>query len=170
MIRAEIKIPLGFKTIIRQITIKNEAMKAKLSKLGDETAMKMKSVIQSKKVRPQAGEPTTLEDTIDVEHFNMPGIVAWGVGNIVKLNQEAPYWRVVNYGSNHLVGVWIQGHFEPGAPQPHRAHFREGRLKQGEPKYVFPVKNPIPAMNYIESTVNFLKQKLEGIISAFTIK
>ena len=122
----------------------------------------MRDTIDQDKVRPQADEPTTLEDTIQAEYFDDGG---WGVGDMDQLDENAPYWLAVNYGSDHMVGKIVpQGAFAPGNPEPDPNNFREGRWKKGQGKHLFVVKNPIPAMNYIEKTINWLQEKFASIV------
>lgn len=145
----------GFKEINEFIERHEKSIRANLKSLGDKTAAEMKNTISSSKVRPQAGEPTDLEDNINVEHFPDKG---WGVGDINQLNEKVKYWRAVNFGSKHLVGTETHGHFEPGEPKPNPEEFRKGRLKKGF--YKIRIQNEIPAMNYIQRTVNFLRRQL----------
>jgi len=146
-----------FKEIKELINVHEKNIKLQLKNLGDKTPGKMKTTIQSNKKRPQAGEPTNLENNIDVEHFSN----GWGVGNVAKLNKNAKHWAATNYGSNHLVGKTIHGQFEPGNPKPSSNDSRTGRLKKGW--YSVHIKNPIPAMNYIEKTVNFVRRQINNI-------
>lgn len=155
----------GFKEIKSSVNTHEEHLRQQISDLGDETSQKMKEVIEQNKVRPQAGEPKTLEETINVEHFADGG---WGVGDINVLNQKVPYWRAVNFGSAHMVGKKVpMGAFNPGDPEPNAESSRQGRWKKGDGKHIFTVKNPIPPMNYIEKTVNFLKLKFASLTAKF---
>ena len=153
----------SFKEIQVSINQHETDIREQVSEAGDETAQKMKEIIDSSKVRPQAGEPTELEDAIDVEHFSDGG---WGVGNIQKLDEKAKYWRAVNFGSAHMVGKLVpRGQFEPGEPEPNPENSRQGRWKAGQGNHMFLVKNPIPPMNFIEKTINFVKEKFNSIKS-----
>jgi hypothetical protein len=153
----------GFKELQDSLRTDSKSLRKQVKDLGSQTAEQMKTIIKDSKVRPQAGEPTTLEANIDVEFFADDR--GWGVGDIEKLNKNAEYWRAVNFGSNHLVGKRLPlGRFEPDPEngRPNDAYFREGRWKVPG---VFSalVKRPIPAMNYIEKTVNFLRRKINEI-------
>jgi len=167
MIKTEFITKKGFDTLIRDIETRKKATKREVMKLGEETSEKMINVIEENKVRPQAGEPKELEDNLKVEKFDNGDVYGWSIGNISILDKLAPYWRAINYGSRHLVGKLLPlGFFSPGEAKPSSEHRREGRWKKGGPHTVR-VKNPIPAMHYIEKTVFFFKQKLEDITQTF---
>ena len=150
-----------FNDIKESILLHEESMKVKVKDLGYQTANKMKEVITSNKVRPQAGESTDLENNIDVTHYSDGS--GWGVGDIQKLDQNSKYWRAVNFGSSHLVGKTIHGQFEPGEPKPNPQDGanRTGRLKTGW--YTVTIKNPILPMNYIEKTINFVRRQINNL-------
>jgi hypothetical protein len=150
-----------FDEIKESIFLHDENIKREVKELGEKTAEKMNEVITSNKKRPQAGEPTTLEDNIDVTHYKDGS--GWGVGEISKLDKNAPYWRAVNFGSSHLVGKTIHGQFEPGEPKPNPQDGanRTGRLKTGW--YTVTIKNPILPMNYIEKTINFVRRQINNL-------
>lgn len=151
----------GFKDLLKFNQAHEKDLKDQIFDLGDQTASKMKDVIKQNKVRPQVGEPTSLEENIDVEHSKDGG---WGVGDIDRLNEKAEYWRAVNFGSSHMVGKLVpKGQFEPGDPEPNAGSSRQGRWKKGQGKFMFRVKNPIPPINYIEKTLTFVKQKFSAI-------
>ena len=138
-----------------------ELIKKEVDELGEKTRDKMKEIIQQSKKRNQAGEPTKLEDAITVEHFEN----GWGVGNIDKLNKEAPHWHWINFGkaqSGRTIPPGtdefprLKGYFDPETM---------GRFKKGSPWYpIFP-KKPIAPMNYIERTANWLYEELKKLIS-----
>jgi len=123
----------------------------------------MRQIIQENKVRPQAGEPATLENAINVDHFPEGG---WGVGKISTLNAEAPYWRVINYGGYVPPSTRnypnLKGKFEPGEERPDPSNFRAGRFKKGY--YPIDPKKAIPAMNYIEKTSFWVEKELNRLI------
>lgn len=151
----------GFKDLLKFTQSVDEDIKDQVFDLGEQTASKMKDVVNQNKVRPQAGEHKDLEENIAVEHFKDGG---WGVGDIERLNEKAEYWRAVNFGSSHMVGKLVpKGQFAPGDAEPNPQNSREGRWKKGSGKFMFRVKNPIPAMNYIEKTLAFVKQKFSSI-------
>ena len=155
----------AFREIESSIKMEEKNIESQINALGSATADKMKEIINTNKKRPQSGEPTVLEDNIDVENF--PDNAGWGVGNIEQLNKNAKHWRVVNLGSNHMVGEHLPpGIFEPGNPIPSSSDSRSGRWKKNNSdnrSYSPIIKNPIPPMNYIQKTVNFLRRKINDI-------
>lgn len=153
----------GFKELQESVSADIKNLKSQIRKLGPLTCEKMKEIIQESKVRPQAGEPTVLEDNIDVEMY--ADDKGFGVGDIDKLNKKAKHWRAVNFGSNHLVGKKLpSGYFNPDPEngRPNGAYFRKGRWKFPGP-FSTTIKKPIPAMNYIEKTVSFLRRQINSI-------
>lgn len=173
MLKVIIKTNPGFKILMENVNDLQKLATEESNNLGRATAEKMKEVIATNKVRPQAGEPTDLENGIDVEIF--PNNEGWGVGNIDKLNadENTKGWRATNYGSSHTVGLQLpKGVFDPGEPAPNGAFFRKGRFKKGEEyndeSYAPIMKKPIPAMNYIEKTVNWLQNEINTFIDKVT--
>jgi len=137
----------GFKYLDLDIKKLTTKIKADVWKLGLATPNKMKDVIKKSKVRPQAGEPTELEDSISVDFFGNKG---WGVGNLLKL---PIYWKAFNWGSFHMVGKHLpKGAFAPGNPKPDSSNFRDGRFKKGTGSFSPIVKKPILPTNFLEKT------------------
>lgn len=165
MFKFKFKAQKGFQTIIEDINLKDAQMKQDLKDLGEKTRDQMKETIASNKRRDQAGQPTRLEDSIEVEHFQNGDEEGWGVGNIAKMNKEAPHWTAINYGSRHIVGKTVFSHFDPD---------QNGRLVKNhedkDPEKVrwITFKNPIPAMNYIEKTVVWFSGKIRGLRKNFS--
>jgi hypothetical protein len=164
-----------FDAILTNVNEQMANIKAQVDDLGPKTADKMKQIIRDHKVRPQADEETVLENAIECEFFDG----GWGVGNIDTLNDKAPGWAAINFGSSHMVGRRVpMGQFAPGEPAPDQGSFREGRWKVGEgdggqagggfkgagkSRYSFVVKNPIPPMNYIDMTGFWLYGELNTL-------
>lgn len=158
MFKITFKKQVGFGQAIRALERTKGTLKQEFMALGEQAEKVMQAKIQEKKVRPQAGEPTSLENAIKVEYFDFGEDFGWGVGNIEVLNKEAPYWGAVNYGSAHMVGKRLpKGIFEPGMAKPNSESQRAGRWKKGMSKdggsYSPIVTKPIPAMKYIERTI-----------------
>ena len=168
----------SFNSFIKDIDATNEELQKELKEAGSETALKMILYIQGNKVRPQNGEPSTLEKNINVEFFEG----GWGVGDIEELNENAPYWAAINWGSDHMVGKRVpSGFFSPGLPNPTPDAFRQGRWNVNEidsanipggdtgfpgtggAHWSFIVSKPIPPMNYIEQTGIWLDTRLDEI-------
>ena len=92
--------PIG--EILKDIKDFDKTIKQDLDRLGPETLKVIKDYVHDSKVRPQAGEPTNLENALEVEFFSDGN--GWGVGDIEKLTKEAPGWAALNWGSSHMVG------------------------------------------------------------------
>lgn len=69
-----------------------------LSLLADEARLDMICQIQALRKNP-ARPDHALENAITVEH---PAINYWGIGNISKLNAEAPHWELINDGGKYI--------------------------------------------------------------------
>jgi hypothetical protein len=165
MIRIISKLDKGFGEIIKEIQMQEHRVVSAVKDLGRDTANKMRIIIKQNKKRPQAGEPTSLENSIDVESiFGGKNIIGWGVGNIERMNREAPYWASFNWGSSHMVGKKVPvGGFHPGFEQPMEGAGWHSRWKKGEGEYSFTVKRPIQPTNYIEKTVHWLSGAIDKI-------
>jgi hypothetical protein len=152
------------KQIMPDFLQKIELTKAEVRQLGIETQEKFRQLIKASKKRPGGGN---LESKIQVEYF-VDG-VSWGVGNIDLLDKEAPYWKALNWGSSHAVGKVVGGGiFEPGNPKPNAGSFRQGRFVKGASdsegkQYAFTVKRPIKAINFLERTVFWFKNRILNI-------
>lgn len=152
-----------FDEIIKEVKVDSDAMKKQLQEVGTQTAIIMLAIIAQNKVRPQNGEPLTLEENIKVEFFED----GWGVGDLAVLNEVAPYWAAINFGSSHMVGKRMPiGGFSPGNPAPNPASFRQDRFVKGGGSYAPLIKNPIPPMNYIEKTIYWLNDELSKLRSS----
>ena len=148
--------------IIKDVEVLTEEIRNQLRDVGIETQRKMIAFITDNKKRPQNGEPTTLEEHITVTTFE--GDNGWGVGDIDELNQFAEYWAAVNWGSAHMVGKRVpNGSFSPVEPEPNIAFFRQDRWVAGAENKSFVIQNAIPAMNYIEKTVDWLNSRLDTL-------
>ena len=154
--------PVG--EILTEVKALEADVKKEMDLIGEETALQMKRIINESKVRPQSDEPTDLENAIQFEKFEN----GWGVGAIEELRQKAPGWAAINFGSTHLVGKHLPtGTFNPGEPAPNDSFFRAGRWKKGESyngeSYSPLITRPIPPMNYIEKTLNWLSNKINSL-------
>ncbi|HED06343.1 MAG TPA: hypothetical protein ENI61_06640 [Ignavibacteria bacterium] len=146
-----------FDDIEKDIEFMNANMKAQVKAIGPEAAVKMRSIIADGKIRPQSGEPTKLENNINVEYSND----GWGVGDIEGLKKNAPHWAAINWGSDHLVGTEVYGQFSPGEAKPNPKAYGQGRLKKGP--YKVKIEKPIEPKNYIEKTITFVRNQINNI-------
>jgi len=85
------------------------------------------------------------------------GPYSWGIGNISYLNDNANYWRHINFGSEAIGANW--DHFTPNGPT-------KAVVLEGTPDKMFgQAHNPIPAHNYIEKTIADLEVAIQQVIS-----
>jgi hypothetical protein len=178
MINLTYKTDKSYQKIIHDAEVKDKKIIAEILKSGQETPDKMKSFIKDAKKRPQAGEPARLENAIDMELIlEGKNIIGWGVGNIERLNREAPHWHFVNFGVSQN-GMVIPGRgkivpvggFSPGEPRPNPESFQEGRWQVGGGNYVFQATQGIrEPLNYIERTVNWVGTTIMKILSIVRI-
>ena len=82
----------SIKTVIAENNKIEREMMKKVNALGVSTLDFVKSYISGNKKRSQAGEPPKLENAMDIEYF--PN--GWGIGNIDRLNKDAPHWHWIN--------------------------------------------------------------------------
>lgn len=142
----------------------------KVVKRVDSLARQTKSVMQqiinsSVRRKPNTGN---LANSIDIVtpiiRKNSKGIIEeyiTGVGDIQKLNIEAPYWYVVNYGV--LFGTSIPyvppspplGSFGGNAPDSNLKGSGTQRWSGGN--YFMKPSSPIRPMNFISNTLQWLR-------------
>lgn len=160
MLRINYKAEKSFEKIIKDIEISEQRFMTGLMALGTKTAETMKKKVEESKKRPQAGDSPKLENAITVEPLEN----GWGVGNIDKLNREAPHWHFVNFGISQK-GMIIpgrgksvpKGQFAPGEGKPDPSQFQAGRWKTGDGNYSFQAKKGIVSpLDYIAKTVHWL--------------
>jgi len=130
----------------------SSTLKSKFMALGIEVMAEMKSRVKSHIKRP--GATGRLVNSITYE----PLKDGWGVGNIITM---PIYWRAFNWGSGHLIGKHLPvGGFNPGNPKPSSSDFRTGRWQKGKGNYSPKILKPIPATNFLESTVTWFHYKV----------
>lgn len=119
-------------------------------------------------------------------HLEVPigfGQIFWGVGNIDKLNQSAPYWYVINYGKTVFGlpyipnnGNFIPGYFRGGDGRPDSSkrgsgkdsfHYRPLEASSDRPGNIggMTPKTPIRGMNYIQHGVSILNSRFRQLIA-----
>lgn len=97
-----------------------------------------------------------LEDSISFEKISD----GYGVGNISEMNQNVPYWRHVNFGSQAI-----------GANHDHRvptgAFTRStgGRWQVESGNFSFIPTKPIAPLNYIDKTVQQIPRLVKQALS-----
>lgn len=127
---------------------------ADLARLADKTVDVLKETIRERKQRP--GGNQELENSMTRTSISKIG--RWyqvGVGIISKLPK---YWRAVNYGSSHIIGRMVGGHFE-GERARSDYETKKRFIQERKTSLIVP-KKPIPAMNYIEGAWNKVRALL----------
>lgn len=97
--------------------------------------------------------------------FALPIPGGWGVGDIVFLNTQAPYWYWQNYGvaqSGRRVPPASTGQFIPGNPAPVPGG-SGARWEQPGPFFINPTK-AITAKNYIEATIQQISTIVRDVV------
>lgn len=125
----------------------------KLISLGKSSRDVMRRVIDSKRKRPSQRNKLSgtkkLADTITFGYLDLAegGVVVW-VGDIEKLDREAPHWFLINYGGKIKSGP-VPGSFTDGRPRAGAGGkaFIYNPMKGSS--FMIP-KKPIQPKNYIE--------------------
>lgn len=68
--------------------------------LGHHTADYMRNIINISRLRPEKATHK-LDNAITAETLNTTGGVEVGIGRIVTLNTQAPYWEMINSGATY---------------------------------------------------------------------
>lgn len=156
-----ISVGKGFKN--KQIAFATVLADLHLNRLSKATEKEIQEKISELSKRP--GSTGRLAGSFFAEKISA---IEYGVGKVSFLNEKAPYWRHVNYGSLVIGAKWQHmlpfGEFQPGDPIPNPGSFGQGRWNTKEGSFTFIPKNPIPPMNYIEKTLQSILTNVENII------
>ncbi len=106
---------------------------------------------------------------------NTEAQIHWGIGDINKLQQQVPYWYVVNYGKTTRgqpyipnFGNFVPGFFLGGDGRPIADLAGKGKERFGKLKYsgsgMFP-KTAIRPINFIEKTRFKLNQEIQKLLN-----
>ena len=116
------------------------------------------------KVRPQIGE-TKLENNITADTIDDVNKIIMGIGNIDRLEKNAPYWRILDQGGIANTGHWVpRGAFINGGAKPPIKDAFHGRWVTKTGKWSFIARRPIVGIKYIENTVEFIRTELDKLI------
>ncbi len=130
----------------------------------------MQNYINSR--RKRRGSTGNLANSITFEAISTaPAMVGWGIGNISVLNQQAPYWYVINYGKTvggtpfiPGGGKIVPGSFEGTAPSSALAGgVQKFNYKDGSGFSMKPA-NPVRPINYIQAGRFRMSNKIRSII------
>jgi len=93
----------GFDNLIRYI--QNNLFYAEAQEsvrvLGHHCADNMRKTIEEERKNP-ARPDHKLENSITAETISTTGGIEVGIGEITKMNQEAPYWEMINDGATYV--------------------------------------------------------------------
>jgi len=82
--------------------------------------------------------------------------LGWGVGDIPTLDAEAPYWNHLDKGSEGIGANWQ--HTLP------KGYWEDGRWVEDDSGYFAVPKTPLPALNYIASTLAQMEVQIPIIL------
>jgi hypothetical protein len=173
----------NFKKLVEK---KQKDIEVELQTIAEKATDKMRSYVKTKR----SGSTGKLKDALTVEVIKSKGQIFFGIGNINRLNQNAPYWFVANYGrvsrggnkgaAQGQVGrLFVPfngkarfGFFGTGAKarqgvNNQRFHFKE----TGDKKAFFmtPTK-PVRPINYIQKTKTWLNSYWKTYINKLKSK
>lgn len=148
----------------------------KALELGQDVEQYMQNYINAH--RKRTGGTGNLAKLMKLEVLSTaPARIEWGIGDINVLNQQAPYWYVVNYGKttsgqkyipnygNFVPGKYRGGDGRPDASQ--RGRGTEGFQYQRGAWGMYP-SSPIRPMHYISVASAHLKRKLRSILTSIS--
>jgi hypothetical protein len=123
----------------------------------EKLAKKHEDVIKYTIENSMDGGTGNLESHWNAGEMNIPGKIAWGVGDIDELNREAPYYRHVNYGSVAIGANWQ--HILP------KGRWVNGRWVESEDGYFAIPRTPVPARNYIEKSMLMMEPFIQQVLA-----
>ena len=161
------------KQLAEMIEIKSENVKMGLVETATEARKMMADIIglgyQGKGKRD--GSHGKLEGAIKVEKLADDEV---GVGNILEMNKDVPYWMLLNNGGMVSPGARkVAGYFgNDNAPNSSFTGTGVGKEQFFNAwfTHMMIVKNPIGAVNYIEKTKDWLKTVMGARFSAWVNK
>lgn len=127
--------------ILNKIVVRS---KSNMVRLGESTANYMKMKIRTSVIGTGRGSTGNLANSIKYYIEGIKDMITVGVGLISSL---PIYWRAQNYGSKHLVGKIVPGHFEGERPQAGKSG---QKFTYQRKTFRMEIKKPIKAMNFVE--------------------
>jgi hypothetical protein len=167
MIKVTVRNKDGIDDIIQMINEDVFNFKDELMNLSGEVLDFMRDYVNSRKKRDDKVTANTgkLEEVLDVdEKYDTGNTFGWGIGDEDKLNKDAKYWKVLNFGSDHIVGMKVPGEFPSGKPVADGSG--EAFIKTGGSYLMIP-KEPIVGIDYIENTRALLERRIIEIANNF---
>lgn len=169
---------VNFKDFQKNIERNISEVKSEIKNLGQEVMNQMKANVSSGIHRD--GSTGKLANAIDITVEEDTQSISVGIGSLNKLNSQAPYWFVVNYGVSFPKGSSYAdaisridslpkfipgggkyaplGSFNGNAPDGRFAGTGVGRANwgYGTGNFTFVAKNPVHPINYIEKSSAWL--------------
>jgi hypothetical protein len=142
--------------LIKAIEQRNSEFKAGLKKITETTHKELHNYIETHKKRKGQYNPRGLHSAFKPAKPIIQGRnILIGLGNEEYLNENYPYWKIINFGGfiNHSVLGWF------GLKQrPDKSQRGQGtEVFHGHDNgYLLTPKAPIRPMNYIEYILNWL--------------
>ncbi len=149
----------SFENLIRYIEnneIYGEAQE-KIRVLGHHTADFMRNEINTSRKRPDKGTHI-LENSITAETLNVTGGIEIGIGNIVKMNAEAPYWEVINNGG-YIPPINL-GYFGIGEPPSANGSGQNWTHTGSSKDFLMKPKKAIEGIDYVGKAIRNLDKEL----------
>lgn len=145
----------GFDNLIRYIE-NNQLygeMQIAAQTLAHHTADDMINTIEFYRLRPKNAQKANplyrgLTNVITAERISTTGGIEYGIGNIAKLNEQAPYWEMIDAGATYKTN---ETHIVPFADGGFRT-FKAGSL------------HTINGINYINHAILNLDKELEMVM------
>ena len=142
MLKIVIKKQKGRSLIDAVKTLTTELSQRQLERIARETEQIIKENIRASLLHPEYSSGH-LENSFFAEKI---GVNSWGIGNVGYLNENTPYWRHINYGSQEIGANWQ--HWLP------KGYWQDGLWVVDSQGYYDMPKKPIEAHNYIEKTIS----------------
>lgn len=140
-----------------------------IQKVGDEQTRRMAELAEESIKRNIQASITRANSSGNLSNsmFVSKILNGYGVGDIRYLNENAPYWRHVNFGStaigashSHRVPT---GSFNPGNPEP-TSGGSGSRWTTGAGSFSFIPGQPIAPLNYIAKTFREIPSIINTVI------
>lgn len=131
--------------------------------LGHQTADTMIDTIQKNRVRPDKGSHK-LENAITAETLQTVGGIEVGIGNIQKLNDEAPYWEMIDKGATYTTANTHVVKFLEGDKGRYPDAIGQFRT------FVAGSRHTILGIFYVDKAIDFLDKKLKEVMNKLGAK
>ena len=145
--------------------------------LGEKTVEVMKDRIEQTRKR-EKGKEGGLTSLIEMEVIDTTGKIHFGIGNIEKLKEQAPYYKFINDGGKipgqkgnsppKRVPYGIFSNYpKPSSEVPQTGRWIEkGKDEEGK-SYTFTPKKPVEGKHFIEAGIFFFKRKLKEVLKKY---